>query len=113
MQKPLKSKKPRCDSAPHQAIILVSAEVMERLPNGMVTGVPKKHVNKLFTVLGKNLQECEQNLNLFMEKIYGKSNKDNESVTVSSDGHGSGDSAVKNDEEKGGEGKDADIHDPG
>ena len=67
--KPTSPKNPPNDNCPHQAVILISAEIMERLPNGMVTGVPKESLNKIFTVLGKTKQECSDNLAKFLDKI--------------------------------------------
>lgn len=54
--------------APHQAIITLHIDIMERLEDGRVTGIPVKRINKLYTVVGKNLQECEEKVNNFITK---------------------------------------------
>ena len=56
-------------SIPHQAVILVKAEVMERLPNGKVSGVPKKIISRVYTVVGNSYNECVENTNVFIDNI--------------------------------------------
>lgn len=54
--------------APHQAIISVNIDIMERLEDGKVTGIPVKKINKLYTVVGKNLAKCEELVENFITK---------------------------------------------
>jgi len=56
-------------NSPHQAVISINYEIMERLETGQVTGLPVKRGSKVFTVIGKNFEECSNNLNKFMEKL--------------------------------------------
>jgi hypothetical protein len=56
-------------AAPHQAVITVNIDIMEQLHSGQVSGLPIKKFAKVYTVLGKNQQECEENLAKFMEKF--------------------------------------------
>jgi hypothetical protein len=58
-------------NAPHQAVISVIIEVMERLPDGKVTGLPVSRTARLYTVTGKNLEECQKEVTRFMEKFNG------------------------------------------
>jgi len=55
-------------NAPHQAIINVIIELFERLPDGSVIQ-PIERIGKVYTVVGKNLEECKSELNRFMEKL--------------------------------------------
>jgi len=56
-------------NAPHQAIISLVVEVLERMEDGSVIGPPTERFGKVYTVVGKNLEECKQELNRFMEKL--------------------------------------------
>jgi len=56
-------------NAPHQAIIAITTEILERNENGSVIGPPVKRSGKVYTVIGKNLEQCEINLNKWMEKL--------------------------------------------
>lgn len=63
---------------PHQAVILVRAEIMERLPSGDVSGRPVETTSKVFTVLGNTFEECKENLRKFLpllEEAYDASKK--------------------------------------
>ena len=62
-------------NVPHQAIISVTVDIMERLDNGMVTGIPVKRFGKLYTVIGDTYEECEEKLNTFMEKLNGNNSR--------------------------------------
>jgi hypothetical protein len=54
---------------PHQAVILVKAEIMERLPNGKVSGIPKKIISKIYTVMSDSYIDCVKNTNEFINNI--------------------------------------------
>jgi hypothetical protein len=56
-------------NAPHQAIMSFTCEILERNADGSVMGPPVKRFGKVFTVIGKNLEECTENLNKWMEKL--------------------------------------------
>ena len=60
--------KPNPD-APHQALINVRWENYERLPDGRCSGRPTTSGSKLFTFLGKNQAEVEEQVNNFMERL--------------------------------------------
>jgi hypothetical protein len=55
--------------APHQAVILVKIEMMERLPNGQVSGRPVYKNSKLLSVVGKSYDECMNNLQELLHKM--------------------------------------------
>lgn len=57
------------DNAPHQAVISITCQIMERLPTGQVTGIPVKRIGRVYTVNGRNRLECEENLQKFLEKL--------------------------------------------
>ena len=59
-------------SAPHQAVIVLNVEIMENLSDGRVSGIPIEKFAKVYTVKGKNSQECKENLTKFMEKFNAK-----------------------------------------
>lgn len=56
-------------NAPHQAVITVNIEIMERLDSGQVSGLPVKRLTKLYTVTGDNYTKCMNNIDKFLEKI--------------------------------------------
>lgn len=56
-------------NAPHQAIISLTIEIMERLPDGHVTGFPVERFGKIYTVTGKNLEECKEELDKFIKRF--------------------------------------------
>jgi hypothetical protein len=56
-------------NAPHQAIISVSCQIMERLPTGQVTGIPIANIKKLYTIIGKNRMDCEEKVKKYLEKL--------------------------------------------
>ncbi len=49
---------------PHQSVVLItiSAEIMERLPNGMCSGIPVERQNEsiLLTIKSGNKEDCSQ-----------------------------------------------------
>ena len=53
---------------PHQAIITVNIDTYERLPSGQVMPPAKTRYCKVYSVLGKNLAECQTNLKTFLKK---------------------------------------------
>lgn len=64
------------ETVPHQAIISVNIDIMERLPDGRVTGLPIKRLGKIFTVTGKDLAECEAHLQTLMTRFNGDNNNE-------------------------------------
>tara|TARA_R110000803_G_scaffold5387_3_gene17738 strand:+ start:48 stop:383 length:336 start_codon:yes stop_codon:yes gene_type:complete len=54
---------------PHQAVIPISAEIMERLPTGHVSGKVLKRVSHVFTVFGNSLKDCTERTEGFIEAI--------------------------------------------
>ena len=56
-------------NAPHQTIILLKMEMMEQMPTGEMTGKPIESDSRLFTVTGKNLEECQNKTNQLLEAI--------------------------------------------
>jgi hypothetical protein len=69
------SRKEHNEKAPHQAIITLSVEVMERLKDGRVSGIPIDKSSKLYTVTGKNLEECKEKVNEFIQRLNNESKK--------------------------------------
>ena len=55
--------------APHQAVILVRAEIMERLPTGEISGLPCAKDSKILTCFGKDFQECQDRVEKFLEQL--------------------------------------------
>jgi DNA anti-recombination protein RmuC len=51
---------------------------MERLSNGQVTGIPIKRIGKVYSVIGKNLEECQKNVDKFMTKFNNQRKKPND-----------------------------------
>ena len=56
-------------NAPHQSIIVVTSEVMERLKDGRMSGIPVDKSNDLFTIYGKNFEDCQEKTNQAIQKI--------------------------------------------
>ncbi len=64
---------PHNDSAPHSAIIAVSAEVHEVLPNGHLSGRPVVKVKQfLLRVDGCDRAMCERKLNELLAEVKSK-----------------------------------------
>jgi hypothetical protein len=59
-------------SAPHQAIILIKAEIMEQLETGQVTGLPVKKRSGIVTLIGDTQEECQEKVDAFFTKILNK-----------------------------------------
>jgi len=57
------------EHAPHQSIIAVTVETMERTPEGQVTGLPVQKFSKIYSVNGKNYKECQDNLKQLLLKL--------------------------------------------
>ena len=68
------------DNIPHQTIITINIDTYERLPSGQVMPPPKSRYAKVYSVIGKNLQECQKKLDTFLKKNLPnlKKEKDNE-----------------------------------
>ena len=64
------------DNIPHQAIITVNIDTYERLPSGQVMPPPKSRYAKVYSVIGKNLQECQKKLDTFLKKNLPHLNKE-------------------------------------
>ena len=56
-------------NAPHQAVILIKAEVMERLPTGEVSGLPCAKDSKIITAFGKDFNQCRERVEKFLEQL--------------------------------------------
>ena len=57
------------ENAPHQTIILIQAEVMERLHDGRVSGIPVDRSSKVYTITGKNYEDCKKQTEEVIQKI--------------------------------------------
>ena len=55
--------------APHQAVILVRYEINERDELGRMLPKTLKSASKVFTFLGKDFKEAEDQVNSFLERI--------------------------------------------
>ena len=64
--------------SPCQAVINLTIEIMERLPNGQVTGIPIQRIAKVYSVIGKNFDECKKNVDEFMTKFNNKMEQSND-----------------------------------
>lgn len=56
-------------NAPHQSVIVVKAQIMEKTQTGRVDGVPVRTITKLYTVDGKNYQDCVQQTEEFIKRV--------------------------------------------
>ena len=58
---------------PHQSVVLITikAEIMERLPDGKVTGIPvERQVDSLiFTAKGNSKEECSEKTKELINKL--------------------------------------------
>lgn len=70
---------------PHQAVVLVTikAEIMERLEDGKVSGIPveKQNDSLLFTIKGTDHEDCSEKTKQLMQELRlrlqnGKENKE-------------------------------------
>ena len=59
---------------PHKAVVTVKAEIMEVLPTGHVTGVPKNTIKKIVVIDGTSLEDCEQKVLALFNKVKNGSN---------------------------------------
>lgn len=57
------------EKIPHQAVILFKANVMERLPDGKVTGISVQRYNKLFTIKGNSEEEVKELTENFIKEV--------------------------------------------
>jgi hypothetical protein len=58
--------------APHQAVIIIKTEIMEKLHTGEVSGIPIKDKdipNQYITIYGDTYEECKKNVLAFIGKI--------------------------------------------
>jgi len=56
-------------NAPHSAVGVVKIDIMERLRDGRVTGIPTKHLSTNIILKGKNLDECQQKVKDFLNDL--------------------------------------------
>ena len=56
-------------NGPHQATILIKAEIMERLQDGRMSGIPVSKDSKLFTVFGDTFEDCQENVQKKVQEI--------------------------------------------
>ena len=54
--------------APHQFHLTIIVEVLERDCNGQMFGMPKKRMSALYSRYGKNLEDCEKQLQEFLKE---------------------------------------------
>lgn len=62
--------------APHQSMIVVKAQIMEKTNSGRMSGVPCCTICKIYTVEGKDYETCVQNTEQFIANI-GDKNAEN------------------------------------
>jgi len=55
--------------APYRAVINIKCEIMERLPSGHVTGIPKKRISKVHVIDGDSLEDCAKQTKAFLSKL--------------------------------------------
>ncbi len=65
----VKRKSSKMKNAPHQAVILLTCEIMEKLRDGRVSGFPVKIFSKVFPINGKDYEDCVSEVNTFINKI--------------------------------------------
>jgi len=63
-------------NVPHQAIITLNIDTYERLPSGQVMPPAKTRYCKVYSVLGKNLADCQKKLDTFLKKNLPHLNKE-------------------------------------
>lgn len=54
---------------PHQSILIFKANIMERLPDGRVTGNSIEKHQKIFTIKGNSKEEVVTNTKNFMKEV--------------------------------------------
>ncbi len=57
------------EKAPHRAVILVRAEIMQVRHDGYVTGAPVRVSSKVYVVDGNSKEKCTTNLEKFLDKV--------------------------------------------
>ena len=77
------SKKEHNPKAPHQAVILVTTEIMERLHDGRVAPLPIEKMSAVYTIIGKNLEECREKTETFLERLQKNDNKEEQEGSTS------------------------------
>ena len=66
--------------APHQAVILIRTEIMERLPNGYVTGLTAAKDSTIVNIFGKDFEECKEKTERFIRLINTFTNRENNNM---------------------------------
>jgi len=57
--------------------MLITTEMMEILPNGVMTGIPVATNNKILTLTGKNFEQCLEKTERLLEVIVNETNRIN------------------------------------
>jgi len=56
-------------TGPHQSIITIQAKIMDRLPDGRVSGISRQSKSEIFTFTGKNFTDCANQTDSFLQAI--------------------------------------------
>lgn len=56
-------------NVPHSAVVFIKAEIMEQLPSGEVSGLPKKIEKKHIFINGDSLEEVHAKVKDFMKGL--------------------------------------------
>lgn len=56
-------------NGPFQTVFLLRTMIYERQHDGKVTGIPVEENSEVFTVMGKDLQECKDKTEELLNKI--------------------------------------------
>lgn len=54
---------------PHQSVIVITADIMERLSNGKVTGLPIKKISGMYTIKGNSRNEVIDKSEQFLGEV--------------------------------------------
>jgi hypothetical protein len=55
--------------SPHQTVITINCQTMEKLPSGQVNGIPVNKVIKIYSVQGKDYETCLKNLEKWLKNL--------------------------------------------
>lgn len=62
--------KDKQDKIPHVASILFRAEICPVTPIGQISNVPIEKLSRIFTIYGNTVDQCRENFQHFLEKVY-------------------------------------------
>jgi hypothetical protein len=57
------------ENIPHQSVVYIKAEIMDRLPDGRVSGQAVEKLSQLFTFKANSQEEVTQLTKEFLEKV--------------------------------------------